>query len=185
MKQQPHILILFEVLSSAFSLFEEQAQAFSAYCHFHSFLNFQKKPHRTGKQRSRLLALELLDIVYHKILGHVQTLPRTILSRNRSPGVSNLQRGWSFEQIFDSSKTFLSPLVRTNSLYEKRTVRFSFSPLTSPCETLTLFLRCAKPVLRKKNRLFCSVKNYPRCLERVYTLNVRVKIYSTGLQKYS
>ena len=150
MKQQPHILILFEVLSSAFPLFEEQAQAFSAYCHFHSFLNFQKKPHRTGKQRSRLLALELLDIVYHKILGHVQTLPRTILSRNRSPGVSNLQRGWSFEQIFDSSKTFLSPLVRTNSSYEKRTVRFSFSPLTSPCETLTLFLRYAKPVLRKK-----------------------------------
>lgn len=132
---------LSEVLSSAFLLFEEQAQALSAYCQFHSFLNFQKKLHCTGKQRSRLLALESLDSVYHKILGHLQTLTRTILSRNRSPGVSNLQRGWSFEQIFDSSKAFLSSLVRTNSLYEKPTVRFSFSPLTRQCETKALRAR--------------------------------------------
>ena len=94
------------------------------------FWTSRKKLHCTRKQRSRLLALELLDSVYHKILGHVQTLTRTIRSRNRSPGLSNLQRGWRFEQIFDSWKTFLSPLVRTNSLYEKPTVRFSFFPLT-------------------------------------------------------
>ena len=47
-----------------------------------------------------------------------------ILPRNQSPDVSNSQRGQSCEQIFDSSTTFLNPLVRTNSLYGKRTVVF-------------------------------------------------------------
>ena len=55
LKQQPHILQLFEVLGSAFSLFEEQEQALSAYCHFYSFLIFQKTRHCTRKQCSRLL----------------------------------------------------------------------------------------------------------------------------------
>ena len=55
LKQQSHILQLFEVLGSAFSLFEEQEQALSAYCHFYSFLIFQKTRHCTRKQCSRLL----------------------------------------------------------------------------------------------------------------------------------
>ena len=43
-----------EALGSAFSLFEEQEQALWAYCHFHSFLIFQKTLHCTRKQRWRL-----------------------------------------------------------------------------------------------------------------------------------
>ena len=38
---------LSEALGSAFSLFEEQEQALWAYCHFHSFLIFQKTLHCT------------------------------------------------------------------------------------------------------------------------------------------
>ena len=49
-----------------------------------------------------------------KIRSQVQTITRAILPRNQSPRVSNLQRGWSCEHIFDSSTTFLNPLVRTN-----------------------------------------------------------------------
>ena len=56
-------------------------------------------------------------------------IKRAIFPRNQSPSVSNSQRGWSCEQIFDSSTTFLNPLVGTNSLYEKRTV--GFFPLPS------------------------------------------------------
>ena len=55
LKQQPHILQLSEVLGSAFSLFEKQERALLAYCHFHSFLIFQKTRHCTRKQCSRLL----------------------------------------------------------------------------------------------------------------------------------
>ena len=54
----------------------------------------------------------------------MQTITRVILPRNQSPSVSNSQGGRSCEQIFDSSTTFLNPLVRTNSLYGKRTVGF-------------------------------------------------------------
>ena len=54
----------------------------------------------------------------------MQTITCAILPRNQSPSVSNLQRERSCEQIFDSSTTFLNPLVGTNSLYGKRTVGF-------------------------------------------------------------
>ena len=57
----------------------------------------------------------------------VQTITRAILPRNQSPGVSNSQRRRSCEQIFDSSTTFLNPLVGTNSSYGKQTVVF-FAP---------------------------------------------------------
>ena len=73
-------------------------------------------------------ALELLDYSV-KIRSKVQTITRAILPRNQSPSVSNSQRGRSCEQIFDSSTTFLNPLVETNSLYGKQTV--GFSSLTS------------------------------------------------------
>ena len=72
LKQQQHILQLSEALGSVFSLFKELA--LSAYCHFHSFLIFQK------------------------FRSQVQTkVTRAILSRNQSAGVSNLQRGRSCE----------------------------------------------------------------------------------------
>ena len=72
LKQQQHILQLSEGLGSVFSLFKELA--LSAYCHFHSFLIFQK------------------------FRSQVQTkVTRAILSRNQSAGVSNLQRGRSCE----------------------------------------------------------------------------------------
>ena len=68
-------------------------------------------------------ALELLDYSV-KIRSQVQTITRAILPRNQSPSVSNSRRGRGCEQIFDSSTTFLNPLVGTNSLYGKRTVGF-------------------------------------------------------------
>ena len=64
-----------------------------------------------------------------------------ILPRNQSPSVSNSQRGQSCEQIFDSSTTFLNPLVITNSLYGKLTVIFFFSLASHVpwgCEARTL-----------------------------------------------
>ena len=67
--------------------------------------------------------LELLNYSV-KIRSQMQTITRAILTRNHSPGVSNSQRGRSCEQIFDSSTTFLNPLVGANSLYGKRTVGF-------------------------------------------------------------
>ena len=78
-----------------------------------------------------------------KIRNQVQTITRAILPRNQSPSESNSQRGWSCEQIFDSSTTFLNPLVGTNSIYGKRTVGFFFSRLTRPygCVRLACFAR--------------------------------------------
>ena len=50
--------------------------------------------------------------------------------RNQSPSVSNSQRWRSCEQIFDSSTTFLNPLVGTNSLIIWKTdSRFFFARL--------------------------------------------------------
>ena len=68
-------------------------------------------------------ALELLDYSV-KIRSQMRTITRAILPRNQSPSVSNSQRGRNCEQIFDSSTTFLNPLVGANSLYGKRTVGF-------------------------------------------------------------
>ena len=74
LKQQPPILQLSEAFSSVFSLFEEQEQAFV-----------------------RVLPLPLI-LIFQKIRSQVQTkVTRAILSRNQSPGVSNLQRGRSCE----------------------------------------------------------------------------------------
>ena len=83
---------------------------------------------------------------------------------NQSPSASNSQRGWSCEQIFDSSTTFLNPLVGTNSLYGKRTVVFFLPPHTPEG------LRSRKTITprftyffthfeeqKKKKRLFCSL----------------------------
>ena len=99
----------------------------------------------------------------------MQTITRAILPRNQSPSVSNSQRGRSCEQIFDSSTTFLNPLVATNSLYGKRTVGFFFS-LTShslrACEARALLARKTSSYATlhrflywfwEKNRLFCSL----------------------------
>ena len=61
-----------------------------------------------------------------KVQSQVQTITRAILPRNQLPSVSNSQRGWTCYQIFDSSTTFLNPLVGTNPLYGKRTVGFFF-----------------------------------------------------------
>ena len=59
-----------------------------------------------------------------KIRSQVQTITSAILPRNQSPCVSNSQRGWSWEMNFDSSTTFLTPQVGTNSLYGKGTDGF-------------------------------------------------------------
>ena len=77
-KQQLHILQLSEALGSAFSLFEKQGQALSAYCHFHPLI-FDLPENNT------LYTETTLKIAF------------AILSRNQSPDVSNLQRGRSCE----------------------------------------------------------------------------------------
>ena len=114
------------------------------------------------------IALELLDYSV-KIRSKVQTITRAILPRNQSPSVSNSQRGRGCEQIFDSSTTFLNPLVGTRSLYGKRTVGF-FSLASHAlwaCEARAL--RTPKTLTPRftdffywfwgKNRLFCSLRN--------------------------
>ena len=74
----------------------------------------------------------------------------------------------SCEQNFDSSTTFLNPLVRTNSLYGKRTVGFFLSPYT-PYGRVKLarfarvrLLRHALPIslliLRKKPTVLQSIR---------------------------
>ena len=77
-KQQLHILQLSEALGSAFSLFEKQGQALSAYCHFHPLI---------------------FDLPENNTLYTETTLKTAfaIPSRNQSPDVSNLQRGRSCE----------------------------------------------------------------------------------------
>ena len=77
--------------------------------------------HYISQRSNAKNCLELLDYSV-KIRSKVQTITRAILPRNQSPSVSNSQRGRSCEQIFDSSTTFLNPLVGTNSLYGKQTV---------------------------------------------------------------
>ena len=84
-----------------------------------------------------------------KIRSQVQTITRAILPRNQSPSESNSQRGWSCEQIFDSSTTFLNPLVGANSLYGKRTVGFFFLSPDTPLRA------CAARVLRAPKTLMC------------------------------
>ena len=58
-------------------------------------------------------ASELLDIIMynfqHKIWSQVQAITHTVLSRKQSPGVSNLQRGWSCEYIFTARRHFWTP----------------------------------------------------------------------------
>ena len=78
LKQQLQILQLSEALGSAFSLFERQEQALSAYCHFH---------------------LLMFDPPENTTLYTETTLKTAfaIFSRNQSPYVSNLQRGRSCE----------------------------------------------------------------------------------------
>ena len=113
----PNCVFKFFNLSEAlgsFSLpppFEEQAQALLAYCHFRSFLIFHFIQRSTSKNCFRITGYSV------KARIQVQTITRAILPRNQLPSVSNSQRGWSFNQIFDSSTTFLNPLVGTNSLY--------------------------------------------------------------------
>ena len=115
LKQQPHIL---RVAGTGFVVvlpLPLYILHFTIYTTFH-------------REATLKIALELLDYSV-KIQSKVQTITRAILPRNQSPSVSNSQRGRGCEQIFDSSTTFLNPLVGTNSLYGKRTV--GFFPLAS------------------------------------------------------
>ena len=130
--------------------------------------------HREAKPKT---ALELLDALSR---FQVQTITRAILPRNQSPSVPNSQRGWSCEQIFDSSTTFLNSQVGTNSLCGKRTVGCFLSPhtpygrlaLLTPCHsytTLTLTPRFYRFLywFWQKNRLYCSLLLY--CIYRFST----------------
>ena len=80
--------------------------------------------------------------------------------------VYKIHKGWSCEQIFDSSTTFLNPLVGTNSLYGKRTVGFFLSPHTPVGRVRLARFACVRllhhalPIsllILINNRLFCSL----------------------------
>ena len=124
LKQQPHILQfvrsprLFRLSPSSRSRHMQALLFWSStiYTSFHYI-------HYISQRSNAKNCLELLDYSV-KIRSKVQTITRAILPRNQSPSVSNSQRGRSCEQIFDSSPTFLNPLVGTNSLYAKQTVSF-------------------------------------------------------------
>ena len=96
LKQQPHILQLCEGHGSAFSLFEEKEQALSAYCHFHHFGSSRKHYIAHGNNAQDCFGITGYS-VHHMIRSQVQTITRSILSRNQSPGVSNLQKGQNCE----------------------------------------------------------------------------------------
>ena len=142
---------------SAYFPFEEQARDLLACSHFHSFLIL----HFIYYISQRSYAKNCFRITGYsvKIRDQEQTITRAILSRNQWPSVSNSQRGWSCEQIFDCSRStkVLNPLVGTNLLYGKRTV--GFFPHAS--HALRALLRHALPIslliLRKKKQLFCSL----------------------------
>ena len=98
----------------------------------------------------------------------MQTITRAILPRNQSPSVSNSQRGRSCEQIFDSSTTFLNPLVGTNSSYGKQTVGF-FSPASHAlraCEARAL--RARKTLTPRFTDFFTDFEKKTDCFA-VYT----------------
>ena len=92
-----------------------------------------------------------------------QTITRAILPRNQLMSVSNSQRGRSCEQIFDSSTTFLNPLVGTNSLYGKRTVGFfSLASHALPaCEARAL--RARKTLTPRFTDFFTDFEKKPDC----------------------
>ena len=98
-----------------------------------------------------------------KVRSQVQTITHAILPRNQLPSVSNSQRGWSCKQIFDSSTTFLNPLVGTNSLYGKRTV--GFFPLAShtlrACEAHAL--RACKTLTARFTDFFTDFEKKTDC----------------------
>ena len=170
-------------LSANFS-FEEQAQALLAYCHFHSFLILHFIYYISQKATLKT-ALELLDTASRfEASGTDNTITRAILPRNQSPSftISNTQRGWSCEQIFDSSKTFVHPLVGV--IVWKTDSRFFFSRVSHALRAsrATSFARVrltrhASPIscwFWEKKRLFWSLTwgPQPPCKQTLsYTFN--------------
>ena len=151
--------------------FEEQAQALLTYCHLHSFLIF----HFIYYISQRSNAKNCVRITGYSVMvrSQVQTIYNTrySLSREITECIKFTDRvEFSCKQIFDSSKTFFTPLVGTNSLYGKRTVVFFFLSPHKPSERVRVarfarvrLLRHALPIslliLRKKKQqqLFCSL----------------------------
>ena len=117
LRQQPHILQLSEALVSFGFLPLREATGF-----------VDVVPHPLIFDPPLYILHFTIDIIFHrettlksaleitgysvKIRSQVPTTTRAILPRNQSASVSNSQRGWSCEQIFDSSTTFLNPLDR-------------------------------------------------------------------------
>ena len=154
---------------SAYSLFEDQTQVFVGvlplplifdpplyiYTTFHYIHNISQR--NNAKNCFRITGYSV------KIRSQVQTITRAILPRNQSPSVSNSQRGWSCEQIFDSSTTFLNPLVQNELIVWKTDSRFFSlaSHALRACEARARLLRHALPIslliFGEKKRLFCSL----------------------------
>ena len=126
---------------SAYSPFEEQAQALLAYSLSHSFLILHFIYYIS--QRSNAKNCFRITGYSVKVRSQVQTITRAILPRDQLPSVSNSKRGWSCKQIFDSSATVLNPLVGTKT--DSRHDSYS---------TLYRFLYW---FWEKKSRLFCSL----------------------------
>ena len=159
LKQQLHILQIFEVLGSLFSLFEEQDRLCRCTASSTHFWSSRKHDIAHGNSAQDCFANTWYS-VHHKIQSQVPTIAHAILLQNQSPGVSNLQRGQSCEVSFDTLTTFLNSLVRMNLLYGKWTVGFfslaSQAGALHPRQNLMLLLLYSKPILRK-NWLFCSL----------------------------
>ena len=159
LKQQPHILPKRSALL-AFSLFEEQAQALLLYYHFHSFLILHYI-HYISQRTNTENSSRVTELQHQE-----QTITHAILPRNQLPSVSNSQRRQSCEKIFDSSTTFLNPLVGTKThCMENGQSVFFLSPHTPSSYALRTRKTLTPPFTDfltdfEKNRLFCSLGNH-------------------------
>ena len=98
-----------------------------------------------------------------KVQSQVQTITRAILPRNQLPSVSNSQRGWSCNQIFDSSTTFLNPWSeRTHCMENGQSVFFFRHALP-----ISLLILRKKPTVLRSIRgsipFFGALGNLPSC----------------------
>ena len=136
---------IFGRVGSAFSLFEEQAQDLSAYCHLHSLSIFQKTLHCTGKQRSRLLWNYWIQSSPKDSKPSADNNTRYSLAKSITGCIKFIKRValwmdfWQLDDIFEI-------LGQNESLHGKRTVVFCLS--LSPPQRLPLGI----PIKIENNR---------------------------------
>ena len=159
LKQQPHIPQIFEVLGLAFSLFEEQEQALSVYCQFHSFLIFQKTWHCTRNQYSRLLCNYLIQRSPQDSKPNANNSTCYSLAKSITGCIKFTKRAELWRDFWHLDDVFEAP-GQNELIVWKMDSWFLFSCLTGwhslPAWGSDATLIYSKPILRK-NRLFCSL----------------------------